>query len=358
MAEEKKDNKKDSQIENFMTFQKLMGDVLKQKVSGDPFLKGAEGALKKSGQKFAEEAVEQLGPEETTKKFLQMINSQPIQSPLQNPGIGQQQQQAQQPQQQQAQISLQQGGAFSPGGVKIDEQGNIQITQQGGMSSFGGVANRGQQTLKALIDAKNFLGQDTEALQKFKFDMLKQNFTQDRLDQRERLKNELKEAGEVDDNAIKIKTFSLDLGNFIQSFDNLLPKGGNKLRSGGLAIARAGGQNREEFANFEANSEILSFSLGDALLGQTGRAFTEPERLEVKKRIIAASTSATRGQFFGKMDAIINSVNNRIKTSGGTKLLPDARTVLKQKKGITQTQPGVQGAQKTSQGTSFKVLEN
>ena len=339
MAEEKKDNKNNEKIDmlkNFIQFQKLQGDALKQKVSLDPFLKGSESALKKAGASAAEESITKLGLEDTSKQFLEMASRG-----VGGPRTGGAAQSPQQPQQQPQNNILQDIGKFlfQPGGV--NKSGAVEPAGLlGGLIQESSASVLQRQQAQALAPSTK----SAELQAKQDFELKKVKFTQDRLDQREKLKNDLKGAGEVDENIIKRQTFALDLQNFMQSFDKLIPQGGNKLRSGGLAIARAGGQKREEFANFEANAEILSFSLGDALLGQTGRAFTEPERLEVKKRIIAASTNSTRGQFFGKMDAIINSVNNRIKTSGGKILLPKARELLGQIKsgGIQQTLPGVQ----------------
>lgn len=124
--------------------QKLMGEQLKQKMSLDPYMKGASSALKKLGEKQATEAAMQVGADQVSSQLNQMASGNQTTSGMPTqPGQAQAGQPAGADLLQQLLQAQQSGGGglgfdvksakgpFSQSGLTVGPEGNITL-QQGG----------------------------------------------------------------------------------------------------------------------------------------------------------------------------------------------------------------------------------
>ena len=312
-----------------------------------PYQEGVNKALKQLGEQHVVEAVQsgmspleiqsspivnqgkeqqngqQLNP---TQILSQLI---PLMSIIQNKG--QFQNQSQIPEQNQiiqenkAQL-LPPSSMFTQSG--ITPQGDI---QQGGFFNFGPNYNELAILQKLSGQEPMQTGEQQKLEQSQSLELLKTKYLEDRQDQREILKSQLTNQYGADNPKVKIGIIKDDLSNFIQSWENLPLKG--RVMGPVGAVGRFAGQGREKFAEFEANAETLSFSFSEFVLNQKGRALTDKERETIKKKIINAGSNSTKGDFYGKMNSIIQSVNARIKaTNLDADLIPDIRKIIKKSK--------------------------
>jgi len=138
-----------------------------------------------------------------------------------------------------------------------------------------------------------------------------ENFKQNRLDQREILKSQLKDGGMGGGAAM----LGGEISDLIAAYDDVTLKGpyGMSLLGG---VAAGVGFERDKRATFESFGGSLSWKFAEHILGQKGRAFTENERADVEKRIVGASLGKTRGEFKAKMNAMIKMANKRIPEGG------------------------------------------
>ena len=147
----------------------------------------------------------------------------------------------------------------------------------------------------------------------------------------------LKQLGEQQEQGKKAGVVKQDLKEFVSSWSKI-PKGGPgglKGRAGGAA--RFFGVGRGEYGKFQADAEALSYSIGDFVLGQTGRALTEKEREGIKKEILA-SASGNEAESKGRLQSTINKVNSRIREkSPQAEELPNVDTLLKEISGTKKT---------------------
>lgn len=320
----------------------------------DPIDSARFGAVLARARKQVNEAADNNVPLEDMAS--QILSDKPTDSNATNaPEQGQQGQLQGSLQQmlQSGQIEIRQGGGFDPGGIS-QENGKLIITQPSKMFQFGISQSGSAAGLKTLGDVQTLLGekplQKGEA-RKLKINAFIENFKQDRKDQREVLKAELK-AGGVSN---KAATIGAGVSDLIGAWDDIRLKG----RAGGVLGTLGGivGFQRGERDAFTSFATGLAFSFGEHVLGQKGRAFTDNERKEITKNIIGASLNQTEGQFKKKMNSIIKQVNNRIPAGGEKVPGYDAiRRGMKSGSGIQTTQQANQAVKTFKAGSKGKAL--
>jgi hypothetical protein len=203
---------------------------------------------------------------------------------------------------------------FNPGGV--NQQGVAQAP-----SLLGGlIQNRNPQDMLARQQAVNLTPDAQISLkkreaeevplgkaerEKAELDLSKagalEQYKQDRLDQRERLKAELK--GTDNQNLINTIGTAADLFDLREKIFLKGPIGGPV-----GAIGGAIGIGTRQRAEFESMANQFVFDIGE-MLGQKGRAFTEKEQKLVREKVIQASLMAKGGDFEGRMEAIFKRIN-------------------------------------------------
>ena len=346
MAEQTETKKKDtSQIDNFLMFQKLMGEQIKQKMSLDPYLKGASSALKKMGEKDITESAMQIGSDKTAEQFNQMVlgNTTPqgIQSG-QSQGTDLLGQLVNQPQAQKSQQGQQ---GFNPvnmleqlislgGLIKPTPQNQLALAQTQALQQKMVGEEPLQKGEREKIGIEKNLGfaQDIQKLQ-FEYDL--------------KLRNEIQKPDSKANEAIaSANVFRDDFMNYIQSFENISMKGGKGKAALGATgaffapgIGKEGG--REQRAEADTLGEVLAYNLAATKAKQEGRALDKAE-LERFRKLSKMSTTDTEGQKIGKLNAIIKLYNTSA-SQVGAEPLADARTILQSVKGRAnqQTQPGL-----------------
>ena len=151
-----------------------------------------------------------------------------------------------------------------------------------------------------------------------------ETFKQDRLDQREVLKSQLKDSG-VDDTTAGLNLLSTDVANLAQARREVFARGRVTGKFGGLVAAF--GPQRTKRAVAESFAETLLFSFGEHIIKQKGRAFIGEEQARVKKNVIGAFLSETESVFDARMNAILTQANTRLPK--GSTPIPDLETLLK-----------------------------
>jgi len=277
--------------------------------------------LKTKGQ----EALQQPGGAE---QLAQSISQQPKQQ-------GQPQQQLQQTEGQQFQFPEQQGipeapaqnilqRLFSalPGGNARDLEVRNQQLQNVALEQ----SVQGTQPIQPIQAAT--LNQE-EQKQQARVEL--ETFKQDRLDERERIKASLRDSG-ADESQISAEIFQNDLVNLVSDFDSIFLKGG-PLGSGGAIGAVGGllGAGTEGRAKFEASNSAFLFSAASFIANQEGRALSDKDIVRVEK-IAGLNLGMKKGEFLGKIQAVINLANTRAKAAGSSQRLPSARELVKMSK--------------------------
>lgn len=197
----------------------------------------------------------------------------------------------------------------------------------GNILSLGGFIQPSAQDQLALAQADK-LRKDPGAFGEFQLDVLKEQFKQDRLDNRERIKADL--AG--DDNAKSIELAVSTANSLVDIRSKIMLTGPGRGQLGALLGSVGIGTGLR--AEFESTANQFVFDVG-ALLGQKGRAFTEKEQKLVREKVIQASLSAKQSDFVGRMKAVAKRINT---TAGEEVFTVDNKGRMS--RGVKQNQPG------------------
>ena len=141
-------------------------------------------------------------------------------------------------------------------------------------------------------------------LKKNEFTVALEDYKQNRLDEREKLKSSLKDSGEDKKSIELTKNSALDLID-LRSKVPLKGPGFGQLGD----IASFFGAGTEGRAEFDSAVNQFVFDVGN-VLGQKGRAFTEKEQKLVREKVVQASLSAKESDFNGRMKAIFRRINS------------------------------------------------
>jgi len=180
-----------------------------------------------------------------------------------------------------------------------------------------------------------------ESATEVQFDLIKENFKQDRLDERERIKAGI--AGDSPQKAAEL--FQNDFLNLVNSFEKIGIRGRGRGALSALGVAL--GIGREERAEFRAASEVFAFSAAEFIGKQTGRALSDKD-LQRFEKLGKFKIGGGEQQFMGQVQAIINLSNNRLKQAGKP-TLPNAKTLVRQIR--AGKDPFTGGNVQTQQGT-------
>lgn len=135
------------------------------------------------------------------------------------------------------------------------------------------------------------------------------------------------------------EAFKTDITNLVNAWDNLGMKGAVGGRVGGLIAGTLGqvtGTGREARAKFESLSNGVLYSVGDYILGQSGRALVEADLKRLEK-MAKFSPNMKKEDFKGKLQAILDFANSKITASGGTPTLTNAEQLMKHYRGKTSS---------------------
>lgn len=149
-----------------------------------------------------------------------------------------------------------------------------------------------------------------------------------------------------------------DILTTINSYDQIAEgiKGPIQGRFAGAIEGLSGGN--EKVAEFDTQANSLLYSLAGYVTDQGGRSISDTELKQLEKSY-KFSRNMSEKQFLGKLQGIINVMNNRLPADG--QKLPAARELMKQVRGERDRQGGNSGGQsngfsgKTSSGVSFTV---
>jgi len=164
--------------------------------------------------------------------------------------------------------------------------------------------------------------------------------------------------GKISDAEKKVQSqisFQNDLVNMVNAWDKLgSGKGVVGGRVGGLIAGTLGnifGTGREARANFESVSNGLLYSVGDYVLGQSGRSLVEADLKRLEK--MAKFTENMKAEDFkGKLKSIISFANSKIIASGGTPTINNVEELFSFARGkINKQQPSNSGIK------SIKLLQ-
>lgn len=115
-----------------------------------------------------------------------------------------------------------------------------------------------------------------------------------------------------------------DVISTINAFDKIKSTGPVVGRFAGIGEALTGGS--EEVAEFESLANSLVYSLAGYVTGQTGRSISDAELKGLTKTFKFTRNDSDK-VFYGKLQAIINNMNNRL-AGTSAKILPSARTLF------------------------------
>ena len=254
------------------------------------------------------------------------------------PGVGQPGQAGQPAQAQSQNNVLQQLGNFLFQGPRVNQQTGLLE----GPSALGGLLqDRRPSAILALQQAQALTpgAKASEAVSKVELDLFKENFKQNRLDDREVLKAQLKAAGE-DDTTAGLKVLTQDIINLTEARNAVFGKGRAGGRISGLFAGSPLGFQRDKRAQVDSFAESLLFSFGEHIIAQKGRAFVKDEQERVKKNVIGAVLNSSTKVFNARMNAIIKQANSRLPE--GAVQIPNIENLIAQRGSRQQTQPGVQ----------------
>jgi len=222
-----------------------------------------------------------------------------------------QKQQSQNPQSEPGQLEKALGGQPEDQEKKLGLLGKLSEMFKTGMEAGHGAVDPNYVTRQLQKQELEQGGQAGLEQQKSINTVALENFKQNRLDQREILKSQLKDGGSSDGAAM----LGGEISDLVAAYDDVTLKGpyGMSLLGG---VAAGVGFERDKRATFESFGGSLSWKFAEHILGQKGRAFTENERADVEKRIVGASLGKTRGEFKAKMNAMIKMANKRIPEGG------------------------------------------
>jgi len=222
-----------------------------------------------------------------------------------------QKQQSQNPQSEPGQLEKALGGQPEDQEKKLGLLGKLSEMFKTGMEAGHGAVDPNYVTRQLQKQELEQGGQAGLEQQKSINTVALENFKQNRLDQREILKSQLKDGGMGGGAAM----LGGEISDLIAAYDDVTLKGpyGMSLLGG---VAAGVGFERDKRATFESFGGSLSWKFAEHILGQKGRAFTENERADVEKRIVGASLGKTRGEFKAKMNAMIKMANKRIPEGG------------------------------------------
>jgi hypothetical protein len=188
-----------------------------------------------------------------------------------------------------------------------------------------------------------FESQKESAKQQFQIAL--EDYKQNRLDDRERLKSELK-GTDIDTQTIELaKNSALNLVN-LRSKVFLKGPGLGQIGS----VASFFGAGTEGRAEFDSAANQFVFDVGN-ILGQKGRAFTEKEQKLVREKVIQASLSAKASDFNGRMKAVFSRINQM----AGSEILSESDLKPKSRRATQSKSNQASSSGKLSTGMTFTV---